>query len=64
MVETERDPNVLLQLAMSPVESRDARVPGSLIRLAFDHQELLWMVNAILSSITVTQGAFLTVHLV
>jgi len=45
------DPSVLLQVALTLGESRDARVLPALASLAREHGDVQWMPNAILSSL-------------
>ena len=55
----EKDPNVLLQLALSLGECRDASAAHSLARLAAENADVRWMENAVLSSIGRHPGEFL-----
>ncbi len=57
--QTESDPNVLLQIALSLGESDDPRTVTVLAELAARHGNIRWMDNAVLSSIGNKAGAFL-----
>ncbi|MGI9244411.1 MAG: PVC-type heme-binding CxxCH protein [Verrucomicrobiales bacterium] len=61
LVDTESDPNVLLQLALSLGDSGDARAAEALAKLAADHSGIRWMDAAVLSSVSRQAGAFLSV---
>ena len=58
LIESESDPNVLLQLALSLGESDDLRSVKGLVHLAAHHSNIRWMKNAVLSSIGNMAGAF------
>ena len=57
--ETEKDPNVLLQLALSLGESQSPDAMRALARLAATRNDIRWMEPAVLSSIGRSAGAFL-----
>jgi putative membrane-bound dehydrogenase-like protein len=59
MVPREKDPNVLLQLALSLGECEDSTAAHSLAKLAAEKSDIRWMENAVLSSIARQPGAFL-----
>ena len=58
LIESESDPNVLLQLALSLGESDDLRSVKGLVHLAAHHSNIRWMKNAVLSSIGNMAGTF------
>ncbi len=57
LAETENDPRVALQLALSLGEARDARAFGALARFAQTRLDVRWMDAAILSSVAGRGGA-------
>lgn len=59
LVASEKDPNVLLQLALILGESDDARAAQALAKLATENSDIRWLENAVLSSIARQPGAFL-----
>lgn len=63
LIESERDPSVLLQLALSLGESEDSRVVAALAMLAADHGGVRWMDSAVLSSLRGKAGVFVTAAL-
>ena len=56
---TERDPRVLIQLALSLGEARDARAFALLARFAREHGDIRWMDAAVLSSVAGREGDLL-----
>ena len=60
MVPVEKDPNVLLQLALSLGECDDEFAAHALARLAAKKANVRWMDAAVLSSVVRQPGAFLT----
>ncbi len=50
--ETERDPRVLIQLALSLGETRDPRAFAHLTRFVREHSDVRWMNAAVLSSVS------------
>ncbi len=56
---TDKEPMVRLQVALSLGESRDPRVLPALARLARQHGDELWMVPAVLSSLSGRGGVML-----
>lgn len=55
----ERDPSLLLQLALTLGECKDPRVVPALARLAREHGDVKWIPNAVLSSLHQRAGALL-----
>jgi putative membrane-bound dehydrogenase-like protein len=56
---TERDPRVLIQLALSLGEARDPRAFALLRRFAREHGDIRWMDAAVLSSVAGREGDLL-----
>jgi putative membrane-bound dehydrogenase-like protein len=56
---TERDPRVLIQLALSLGETRDRRAFAVLTRFAREHGDIRWMNAAVLSSVAGREGDLL-----
>ncbi len=64
LADSETDPNVLIQLALSLGETTDLRAVKALAMLAAKHGGIPWMDSAVLSSIGSISGPFLKVALV
>lgn len=59
LLSLEKDPNVLLQLALSLGECKDLSAAHALAKLAVEKSDIRWMENAVLSSIARQPGEFL-----